>query len=525
MIYIIDFGSQSTHLISRRLREISIESKIILPENTLAAIEDIKPAGIILSGGPASVYEKNAPLVDQRIFELGIPVLGICYGEQLIAHLLGGEVKPGKVKEYGPATLTLTKQNPLFNFNITENAQQQTETLHTTRYPLHELSVWMSHGDEVIAPPPNFITYGHTDTIKHAVIADEAKQIFGIQFHPEVVHTQFGLQILSQFALICGQNPKPAAITQSFIEDIIQDVKDSIGDKTVIGAFSGGVDSTIACLLVHKAIGDAFTAIYIDSGLMREGETEELQKVFQKEYHMNIRVVHAADRFLSALAGITDPEKKRKAIGRTFIEVLDDEATKLNATFLVQGTIYPDVIESAGTKHSKNIKSHHNVGGLPKDMKLTLLEPLRNLYKDEVRKIGQLMNLPREITHRHPFPGPGLAIRIIGEVTDDKLQTLRKADKIVQEVAKEANITHGLWQIFAVFTGIKTTGVRGDDRAYGDTIAIRAVEAIDVMSGNFAHLPLDLLQEMSIRIVTEIPTVNRVLYDITNKPPATIEWE
>ncbi len=516
MIIIVDFGSQTTHLISRRLREVSVPTTIVTPEDFFEAVENLEYDGIILSGGPASVYEEGAPQVDKKIFELGKPMLGICYGEQLMAHLMDGEVQPGNKKEYGPATLTLSKPCSLFALPelTTRNLQ-----LVTT------LSVWMSHGDHVVKPPTGFETIGVTETIAHAAIADESRKMYGIQFHPEVVHTQFGLQILKNFASICGLTPKDQPITQQFVKKLIEDIRDSVKDATVIGAMSGGVDSSIACLLVHKAIGDKFTPIYIDSGLMREGETDELTKVFADNYQMNVTIAHAENQFLNNLKGITDPETKRKSIGKTFIDVLDAEAHKRDATFLVQGTIYPDVIESAGTKHSHNIKSHHNVGGLPKNMKLMLLEPLRNFYKDEVRAIGKILELPESITHRQPFPGPGLAIRIVGDVTKEKLEILRKADRIVQNEIKAAGWENKLWQAFAIFAGIKTTGVRGDMRAYGETIAIRAVESTDVMSGNFAPLPHDLLNKISIRIVTEVPAVNRVVFDITNKPPGTIEWE
>ncbi len=513
MIIIIDFGSQTTHLISRRLREISIETKIVEPEDFFNVTEGLSYDGIIFSGGPTSVYEEGAPTIDKKVFEIGKPILGICYGEQIIAHVLDGNVKPGKKKEYGPATLTILKKSPLLDL------EQITATLPA------EIHVWMNHGDELARIPSGFERIGVTETIPYAAIADEQRKIYGVQFHPEVVHTQFGLHILKNFASICGLSPKDQPITEEFVNKQIQDIKDSVGNAQVIGALSGGVDSSIACLMVHKAIGDQFTAIYIDSGLMRAGETEELEKVFKENYQMNVKIVDAEEQFLSNLAGVTDPEKKRKIIGKTFIDVLEKEAKQLDATFLVQGTIYPDVIESAGTKHAKNIKSHHNVGGLPEKMNVMLLEPIRNFYKDEVRTIGKILGLPKEITHRHPFPGPGLAIRTIGEVTKDKLEILRRADRIVQEEIHKSGKVDDFWQVFAIFTGVKTTGVRGDDRAYGETIAIRAVESKDVMSAGFAKLPWELLEAISVRLVTEVTEVNRVVYDITNKPPGTIEWE
>ena len=515
MIIIVDFGSQTTHLISRRLRELSIETKIIEPEKFFEETKNLKYSGIILSGGPGDVYEKGAPTIDIKVFNLGKPILGICYGQQLMAHLLGGQARLGKKKEYGPAILTLKDNSPLFTIpSITTKDQRPTT-----------INVWMNHGVEVAKAPTGFSTIGVTNTIAHAAISNEKLKQYGVQFHPEVVHTQFGMQILKNFATICGLKPKVQPITKDFVDKLVLDIRESVKDAKVIGAMSGGVDSSIACLLVHKAIGKKFTPIYIDSGLMRSGETEELKKVFKNNYKMDVKIVNAQEEFLKNLEGVTDPELKRKIIGKTFIDVFEKEAKKLQAKFLVQGTIYPDVIESAGTKHSKNIKSHHNVGGLPSKMNLALLEPLRNFYKDEVRTIGKILHLPQTITHRHPFPGPGLAIRIIGAVTREKLEIVRKADKIVEEEIKKADWYPKLWQELAVLTGTKSVGVRGDNRAYGETIAVRAVQAADVMSGNFAHLPHELLEKISVRIVTEIKEVNRVVYDITNKPPATIEWE
>lgn len=512
MIIIVDFGSQTTHLISRRYREMSIDTKIVEPESIHKYFKDKSIKGYIFSGGPGDAYKKDALSVDIEIFNLNIPILGICYGEQVIAQVLGGKVRSGKKKEYGPAKVILSK-SPLFNL------LPDSEKKYTT------ITVWMNHGDEVSKLPNGFTVIGKTDTIPYAAISNESKKIYGIQFHPEVVHTQFGSQILQNFAKICNLTPKNQPITIDLVNKQILDIKEFVGKARVIGALSGGVDSSIACLMVHRAIGDNFTAVYIDSGLMREGETEELRQIFAKTYRMKTVFVNAKSEFLNNLKGITDPEKKRKIIGKTFIDVLEREAKKRNAKFLVQGTIYPDVIESAGSKHAKTIKSHHNVGGLPKKLNFTLIEPLRNYYKDEVRKIGKLLNLPKYITHRYPFPGPGLAIRIIGEVTIKKLEILRKVDSILMNEIHIYDVKKSLWQVFAVYTGILTTGVRGDNRVYGETIAIRAVESLDVMSSNFAKLPWKLLEKMSIRIVTEVPKVNRVVYDITNKPPGTVEWE
>lgn len=508
MILLVDFGSQTTHLISRRLRELSIPCEIRDPESLVIDEMQSRYAGYILSGGPGSVY-KGGPTIDPRIFECGKPVLGICYGQQLISHLLGGKVTPGKKKEYGPAELHATEDSTLFAL-VPQKAS---------------FVVWMSHGDEVSQIPSGFRTIATTDTIPHAAMAHEERKIYGIQFHPEVVHTQFGIQILEQFTRICDLEPSHQAITKEYVQEMIDDIKDSLAGEKVIGAFSGGVDSSIASLLLHKALGKNFVPVYIDSGLMREGETEELQKTFRDHYQLDVKVVDAQEDFLASLKGVIDPEKKRKIIGKMFIEVLQREAKKQGARFLMQGTIYPDVIESQGSTHSQNIKSHHNVGGLPADMDLTLVEPLRNLYKDEVRKIGHILQLPETVVHRHIFPGPGLGIRIIGEVTREKLTILRKADKIYREEIQRAGYTKQLWQVHAVFTGIRTTGVRGDNRVYGETIALAAIESHDAMSANFAHLPWDLLNTISVRIVTEVPEVNRVVYDITNKPPGTIEWE
>ncbi len=505
MIILVDFGGQTTHLISRRIREFGVECVTVSPDEALNRVKERKPKGIIFSGGPAAVFEKESPTVDPKILDLGIPVLGICYGHQLMSHLLKGEVRKGLKKEFGPAVLTINKLSKLLK-NVPDGS-----------------TVWLSHGDEVSKLPAGFVENAETLTHHNAAISNEGKKFYGIQFHPEVIHTEFGEQILENFLKICGLKIKKRVIDKEFTEDIIRDIKDSIGSEKAICALSGGVDSSVAALLVFKAIGKNLKSFYIDSGLMREDETEVLQKVFSKHYQMDIQIIDAKTQFLNALKDVVDPEEKRKIIGKTFIEVFEKEAKRYGAKFLVQGTIYPDVIESAGTKHAKVIKSHHNVGGLPSKMNLVLTEPLRNFYKDEVRKIGKVLGLPDQIINRQPFPGPGLAIRIIGDVTEEKLEILRKADKIVQEEVKE--VEGKLWQVFAVFTGIKTTGVKGDNRIYGETIAIRAIEAQDAMSANFARLPYELLDKISTRIVNEVLEVNRVVYDITNKPPATMEWE
>lgn len=510
MILLIDFGSQTAHLIARRIKELGSEVLIVTPEVAIQKVREVKPDGIVFSGGPASVYEKGAPTIDLRIFKMNIPILGICYGQQLMCQTLGGEVKPGFKKEYGPAEVRVQGTGDMVQ--LLKNVPQ-------------EFTAWMSHGDEVVKIPSGFETIAKTETIPHAIIADEKRKIYGIQFHPEVVHTEFGKQLLKNFLTICGVTPRKKNIDKEFVDSIIRDIKESLASRKAVCALSGGVDSSVAAVLVHQAIGKNLTSIYIDSGLMRENETDTLKKVFQKHYKMNVMIVDAKDDFLKALKGIADPEEKRKIIGKIFIDVFEKEAKKAGAKFLVQGTIYPDVIESAGTKYAQKIKSHHNVGGLPEKMNLILLEPLRNFYKDEVKMIGKILGLPDEVIERQPFPGPGLAVRIIGDVTEQKLKILRQAERIVQEEVEKIGLHKNLWQVFAVFTGIKTTGVRGDERAYGETIAMRAIEAKDAMSANFARLPYELLDKISTRIVNEVREVNRVVYDITNKPPATMEWE
>jgi GMP synthase (glutamine-hydrolysing) len=503
-VVLVDFGGQTAHLIGRRVREFGVDCKIVSPDEAFNVVNKDNPKGIILSGGPGDVFAKDGTTTNPKIFDLGIPVLGICYGHQLMGYLIkGGDVRSGKKKEYGPATLDVIKSSELFK-GIPRS-----------------FTVWLSHGDEVSKLPMGFKETAKTKTHSNAAISNESKKLYGIQFHPEVVHTAFGTQILENFLRICHLSPKKQEINKGFVNNLIRDIKDSLTNEKAICALSGGVDSSVAALLVHEAIGKNLQSVYIDSGLMRSGETDQLEKVFKNHYKMNVKIVDSRKEFLHSLKGVIDPEQKRKAIGKTFIEIFEREAKKSGASFLVQGTIYPDVIESAGSKHAKVIKSHHNVGGLPEKMNLVLLEPLRNFYKDEVRKIGEILGLPDSITQRQPFPGPGLAVRIVGEVTDQKLEILRRSDKIVTDELKSVK----LWQAFAVFTGIKTTGVRGDERAYGETIAIRAIEATDAMSANFARLDYDLLNKISTRIVNEIPDVNRVVYDVTNKPPATMEWE
>lgn len=504
LIVIVDFGSQTAHLISRRLKSLGIPAPIKTPSTVMQFLRKHRPSGIIFSGGPSSVYAKHAPTIDKQIFTFGLPILGICYGLQLTAHLLGGQVVPGAEKELGPADLTI-RQNPLF-----------------ASLPA-EFSVWMSHGDHVKKLPPGFLNLGKTKTIPHAGFVHPQKQIYGIQFHPEVVHTQYGTKILANFAEhICHLQLKRPSPTKDTIQALVASVQAKVGKSTAVCALSGGVDSSVAATLVSRAIGKRLVCLYIDSGLMRSGETAAVKQAFAP-LALNLKIIRAQKIFLTRLKNITDPEQKRKIIGKTFIDVLEKAARTTQAKYLVQGTIYPDVIESQGTRHSAKIKSHHNVGGLPKNMQLKLIEPLREFYKDEVRALGKNLGLPNSIINRQPYPGPGLAIRIIGAVTPQKLKILRQADQIVMTELKKLSLP--IWQSSAILAGVKTTGIKGDARAYGETIAIRAVAAKDAMSARWARIPHQILDKISLRLVNEIKEVNRVVYDITNKPPGTIEWE
>ena len=507
-IVILDFGSQYTQLIARRIRESNIYSEI-LPFN--ASIEEImnhNPKGIIFSGGPASVYEPDAPRPNPEVFELGLPILGICYGLQLITDYFGGKVIKAERHEYGRAELEILNHEDLFK-DIPNN-----------------IHVWMSHGDRVLELPDGFEPIARTYNAPFAAIRNKEKKIWGVQFHPEVSHTYLGKEILKNFAInICGIVPDWTM--GNFIHEKIEEIKQQVGDKKAICALSGGVDSSVAAVLVHKAIGDNLTCIFVDNGLLRKGEREQVEKTFRDNFHIPLIVVDAKDRFLNALKGVTDPEKKRKIIGNLFIEIFEEEAKKLpDVEFLVQGTLYPDVIESVSVKGpSAVIKTHHNVGGLPEKMNLKLIEPLRELFKDEVRKLGKELGLPDEIVYRQPFPGPGLAIRIIGEVNEKDLEILREADAIVVEEVKKAGLYRDLWQSFAVLLPIKTVGVMGDYRTYEKVIAIRAVESSDGMTADWARLPYELLDKIMRRIINEVEGVNRVVFDITSKPPGTIEWE
>ena len=505
MIIIIDFGSQTCHLIGRRVNELGVESRIILPENALQEIKKVKPSGIILSGGPSSVYEKGAPHVDKRIFSQKIPVLGICYGQQLMSYLLDGDVKPGKIKEYGPAQVTITK-HPLF-----KNIQNET------------FQVWMSHGDEVVAPPSGFTIIAKSNNIKAGAIADDKRNLYAVQFHPEVQHTQNGIEILKNFLNICGEEPKTSSID---IDSIIANIKETVGNKKVIMAFSGGTDSFVAGALIAKAIGKQLIPVYVDSGLMRDNALYNVNELFPKYCKIKPVIIEAKKIFLSKLKGVTDPETKRKTIGALYVELFDKEAAKhTDVEFLGQGTTYADFIHSKSTKHAALIKSHHNVGGLPKNMKLKLLEPIRYFYTDQVRYIGKELGLPEAVTKQEPFPGPGFAVRIIGEVNEEKLQKVIHADSIVRQEIEKAGLKEQIFQAFAIVTGTKSTAVKGDGRFYGDVIAIRAYTTKDRMTADIAHIPYPVLQNISTRIVNEVIGVSRVVYDITTKPPATMEWE
>ena len=510
MIYIIDFGSQTTHLIKRRLNDLGVAAELIHPEDSLSEIKKKKPAGLILSGGPASVYEKDAPTIDRKIFEQGIPILGICYGMQLTSHLLGGEVVSGK-KEYGPAKIELANN---------------TDELGITKGLSKKSTVWMSHGDEVKAVPKGFKTIGSTESVPFAFVGNFKTKNFGVQFHPEVEHTEDGTQILTNFIRICEVK---SDIKDINIHDLIEGIKQKAGNEYVIGAISGGVDSTVAGTLTAKAIGNKFIPVYVENGLMREGTAQHVKKIFEN-FGIDPIIVECQKEMLELLKGVEDPEQKRKIIGNFYIEIFDREVEKLkksnkNIKFLLQGTIYSDVIESQGTKHADKIKSHHNVGGLPEDMKLELLEPLRFFYKDEVRKIGKELGLPDEFVWKQVFPGPGYAVRIRGQVTPERLEKIKQADNIILEELENAGLLEALYMSYPVMTGAESTAVKGDGRFFGEVIALRAIESRDVMTSTWAKLPYELLQTLSSRIVNEVPNVSRVVYDITTKPPATMEWE
>lgn len=509
IILILDFGSQYTQLIARRIRECNVYSEIVPYNISIDEIVERKPKGIVLSGGPASVTYYNNPICERKIFKLGIPILGICYGMQLMAKLLGGNVSYSHNREYGYAVLKTEKKNELFH------------DLNS------EINVWMSHGDKVTKLPDGFEIIGHTSNSPIAVMCNKEKKLYGVQFHPEVVHTQNGKKIFRNFLYrIAGSCGNWTMV--SFIRETLINIRDRVGNEKVICALSGGVDSSVLAVLLHKAIGKKFVCLFVNNGLLRKNEAESVIKRFKNYYKINLKYINAEKRFLKRLKGITNPEQKRNIIGKEFIRIFEEEANKIGSIrFLAQGTLYPDVIEShsPGKGPSATIKTHHNVGGLPKRMKMELIEPFRELFKDEVRIIGKKLGMPEEIIRRQPFPGPGLAVRIIGEVTPERLFILREADSIVIEETKKANIYRKIWQSFAVLIPVKTVGVMGDERTYENVIAVRAVVSHDGMTADWAKLPPELLGKISNRIINEVKGVNRVVYDISSKPPSTIEWE
>jgi len=509
VILIIDFGSQYNQLIARRVREHHVYCQIEPPNISIEAIRELAPEGIILSGGPASIYSKGAPRVDKGIFGLGIPILGICYGLQYMIDSLGGNVIGSTKREYGFAELNVNKQKGIFS-GVAKKTQ-----------------CWMSHGDSIGTLPEGFTVTASTSNTPVAAAEDIKRHFYGLQFHPEVVHTQAGKKILANF-LFAVCRCKKSWTMKSFINHAVEEIRQQVGQDRVILGLSGGVDSSVAAVLLHKAIGKQLTCVFVDNGVLRAGEAEHVIEMFKKNLHINLRFSRSGKLFLKKLKGVTDPERKRKIIGRTFIDVFDQEARRVkNVKFLAQGTLYPDLIESRSAfgGPSAVIKSHHNVGGLPRRMKLQLIEPLKHLFKDEVRLLGKELGLPRDVVWRQPFPGPGLAVRIIGEVTAARLAVLRKADSILSEEIRAAGLYYRLWQSFTVLLPLKSVGIMGDQRTYENIIAIRAVTSDDAMTADWARLPQDLLARVSTRIINEVRGINRVVYDISSKPPSTIEWE
>ncbi len=506
-VLVVDLGAQYAQLIARRVRECHVYSEIVRHDLTAAEVRARRPAGLILSGGPASVYEEGAPGVDPELFRLGVPVLGICYGHQLMARALGGEVAATGAREYGRTTLRVEEPGLLL-----------------ADLPAEDV-VWMSHGDTVTRAPAGFRVTARTEVTPVAAMEDRERGLFGVQFHPEVAHTPRGLAVMRRFLRdACGLLPEWTPV--NVIERQVERIRRQVGGAEVLSALSGGVDSAVAALLVHRAVGDRLTCVFVDTGLLREGEPEQVEDTFGRHFGVPLVHVKAADRFLAALEGVADPEEKRRRIGELFIRTFEEVAREhRGARFLVQGTLYPDVIES-GSATAATIKTHHNVGGLPADMALELVEPLRDLFKDEVRRVGEELGLPEEIVWRQPFPGPGLAVRIVGEVTPERLAVVRAADRVVQEEVRRAGLARELWQAFAVLlAGVRSVGVMGDGRTYQYPVVVRAVTSEDAMTADWARLPHELLDRIAARIVREVPGVNRVVYDVTSKPPGTIEWE
>ncbi|MGG3456774.1 glutamine-hydrolyzing GMP synthase [Paenibacillus rhizolycopersici] len=506
MIVVLDFGGQYNQLIARRIRDLGVYSEL-MPFNTpVERLREIAPKGIVFSGGPSSVYAEDAPHIDPAVYDIGVPIFGICYGMQLMAHQLGGKVERAAKREYGKADVDFVEHSAL------------------TRGLDAKQTVWMSHGDHVTQLPDGFVVDASTEHAPIAGFANPNRNMYGVQFHPEVRHSVHGNEMIRNFLYeICGCEGNWSM--ETFIEDAMRDIRDKVGDGKVLCALSGGVDSSVVAMLIHKAIGDQLTCMFIDHGLLRKGEAESVMETFVGKFDMKVVKIDARERFLSKLAGVDDPERKRKIIGNEFIYVFDEESAKFDDfKFLAQGTLYTDIVES-GTATAQTIKSHHNVGGLPEDMKFKLIEPLNTLFKDEVRKVGEELGLPREIVWRQPFPGPGLAIRVLGEVTEEKLKIVRDSDYILRDEIAKAGLDREIWQYFTALPNMRSVGVMGDARTYSYTVGIRAVTSIDGMTADWARIPWDVLEKISVRIVNEVENVNRVVYDITSKPPATIEWE